>query len=219
MYSSLLKNPPAYTKDEEKALFIKWKGGDKEAIGEIIHGRARWVLSVISKMSLPPGTDQDAVFSDCIGAVFMAMKNFDVTRGLTAYLYPVIKRTAYDSSGIPTETVDCDRLLDSAGDRADSVLCLLRDAIESTPMEELNSSKRQLLQRMFDGESPAQIANVMGWSFDHAFREVQWLRQYLAWRIVSEDMSGEPWLCDRELVQLAAAFEQTRRSEGDLFSQ
>ncbi len=217
MYSSLLKDPPTYTKDEEKALFIKWRGGDKEAIGEIIHGRARWVLSVISKTPLPCGTDIDAVFSDCIGAIFMAMKNFDPDRGLTAYLYPVIKRTAYDSSGIPIETVDCDRLLDSESDRADSVLFFLRETIDATPMDELNSSKRMILKRMLDGESPAQIANAMGWSFDRSFQEVTHLRQYLAWQIVDAEMSGEPWLCDRELTSLAAAYEQTVRARGSLF--
>ncbi len=217
MFSALLKDPPVYTKDEEKALFAKWRAGDKEAIGEIIHGRARWVLSVVSKMTLPRGTDLDAVFADVIGEIFIAMRNFDPARGLTAYLYPVIKRTAYQSSGIPIETVECDRLLDNEQERADSVLCFLRDIIDATPMNELNSTHRMILKRMLDGESPAKIAHLMDWSFEKSARIVKRLRQYLAWHIVEADVSGEPWLCDRDLAKLAAEHEQVRRQEVNLF--
>lgn len=210
----LFQNAPNHTKEEEKQLIIDWRNGDRDAMNRFLHGRARWIMSVVSAVSLPIGTDRDAVFADAFSEVGLAMKNFDIERGVSAYLTPVIRCAAMRSSGIPLmDTVECDEYPVEEPAGAESIVAFLHEIIEATPTDELNKTSRMLIRRIMEGEEPSKIAHLMGWSFSKSVEQVSYLRRYLAWRIVEAGISAAPWLSDTDLKRMAAEFEEERRKE------
>lgn len=156
--------------------------------------------------------DKDALFADVMGEIFLAMGNYDLSRGLSAYLYPVIRHSAYKfakQQNKLTSDIDFNLIIDEDPGSADDVLVAINRLIESTPQDELNETARLLLRRILSGHPNAKIANMMGWSYAKTKRNVNRLRQYIAWRMVAEGMSAAPWIDDRDLTTLAAQYQET----------
>ena len=96
---------PLLKQQEKEALFVRIKGGDREAREEYIKGNLRLVLSVIKRFSASNENVDDLFQIGCIG-LMKAIDNFDISLNVKFSTYAVpmimgeIRRFLRDNSSI-----------------------------------------------------------------------------------------------------------------------
>lgn len=84
-------NLPLLTDEEKTKLFVKIRGGDKEAREQFIRGNLRLVLSIVQRFSNSGENIDDLFQIGCIGLI-KSIDNFDITMNVkfSTYAVPMI---------------------------------------------------------------------------------------------------------------------------------
>ncbi len=206
----IFRNAPVLDKAQEKEYIRLWQEEqDRDALGAVIHSRGRWVWAVLSKLPLPAWVDMDSIHADVLVEIMPALATFDNSRGLTAYLYPIVSRTAYRSAALQNKQFadfDFNYVLDEDPGEAADVIDAITAIIEETPAEELNDTAKILIRRVLAGYGVAKIAALMGWTPERTKRNVDHVRGYIAHRMLEKKQSAAPWIDDRDLEEMADVY-------------
>lgn len=206
----VFRDAPYLTKTEERDYIRLWQENqDKEVLGAVILSRGRWVWTVLKKLSLPAWVDLDAVHADVLSGLIPALKTYDCSRGLTAYLYPVVSRIAYKSAARQNQLhadINFNYILDEEQVDAADVLDVIHALVDETPAEELNDTAKILIRRVLSGYGVGKIANLMGWTPERTKRNVEHVRGYIAHKMLERGQSAAPWIDDRDLVAMADVY-------------
>lgn len=209
----LVKSSKRLTKDEEKERITRWREtGDNEILGPVIHGRVPWILRKVID-GTPDWADRDTILSDCISECFLALKNFDTSRGLTAYLSTVVRRVIGDAMSSTTEQVEIDlnKVIDETRGDATPIIDEIKYLMAAAPPEELNTNSRLIIKRILSGVSRNVISNQMEWTYDETKRNVEHYRRFIAYKMREAGVSAAPWVCDRYRDRLAAEYEASMK--------
>ena len=191
-----------------------------EVLDEIIRGRSAWIRGVVNRTNLKSWVDRDACFADALSESALSVKNFDRSRNFSSFLARVIRRACIAQQAkqnvSQTSDFDFDRHPDPQVGEAADVLNEIYGIIDSIPPEEINDSTQLVIRRVLSGHSVDEIARMMDWTITRARSAVEHVRCFIAYKMKEKGLSASPWICDGELNEMAAKYEETTRcSWGD----
>jgi DNA-directed RNA polymerase specialized sigma24 family protein len=165
---------------------------------------------------MPNWVNREDVFADVLVDILDALRSYDPNLGkLTTYLYRVVQRAAMrtmDSQRgkLAMEDVNPNLLLDGSVEPCD-IVDTIATIFGKIPDDEINEQTRQLVAMLLKGYSQSDIACKMEWSRSYTAEMVQAVRNHIAWRLVDAGYSGEPWITDSDLAEMAEAHEKSLR--------
>jgi DNA-directed RNA polymerase specialized sigma24 family protein len=211
----LFKNVPVLSKDQEDSLLEKYRGGDSESGGILVHAHAPWIDRVIGTLAIPKWISRDDLFSDIMPDVLSALRTYDRSKGTTlrTYLYVAIARSAVKASKQYETVGDLEGQDIAAPDEnVCDVIGLIGSLVAAIPDEEINETGRKLISRMLKGYDIEEIASQMGWTVADTTRMVKQTRLFIAYIMVRGGHSASPWIDDDTLSSMAE--EYLRHTEG-----
>jgi len=211
----LLKNVPKLTQEQELALLDRYRNGDSEAGGTLVHAHAPWIRNIISKVPVPSWVSQEDLFCDVMPEVLAALKTYRSENGsaLKTYLYVAIHRASVKCARIYEGNPGIDSMEIEAPEPGESgVVAAIHGLVASIPDDEINETGRKLISRMLKGYDDEEIASQMGWGVAETVSVVKHMRLYLAYIMVIVGHSAEPYISDVTLTSMAEEYERQRDS-------
>lgn len=199
----LLKDVPKISYEEQLTLIERYRDGDNEAAGTVIHANGPWINRIIGKLNVDKNIHEE-LFCDVMPNVLTALKIFDPNKSsLKTFLYLVVSRAALRAakqyeSVMPLEGEPIDERPGSC-----SIIEDVWQLFSAISPDEVNEQGRQLIIRLVKGYSQEEIAEQFGWTDNEAKQIIADIRRYMAWVLMQNEFSAEPWMSNDEINKLA----------------
>lgn len=202
----LFKNVPILTEDQEDDLLRRYRDGDSEAGGVLVHAHAPWIRNIILQMKVKPWVSHEDLFCDVMPEVLAALKTFNRngSAALKTYLYVAIHRAVVKCAKMHEMGPGIDDIELEAPEECESgVVTVIHSLVNALPDSEINETGRKLVSRMLRGYDIEEIASQMGFTVPDTIRAVEQMRRFIAYLMVVAGHSAEPFISDATLSSLA----------------
>ena len=212
---SLLSNVPVFSDEKQKLLLEQYKSGDTESGGRLIHSLAPFIWRIVQSVKSPLWIDKEEVMTDCFTACYEALLKYDPQRSsIQTYLFPVIHRKAWRSIGWQVKGSEYNLLPSDLAihgtheSNHNELIQEVQGVLDRIPRDEMNERSRQVAVLLMRGRTSGQIASAMEWDRSFTSRFIDEVRIHLAWRMVQDGVSAEPFIKNAQLRKMAMEFEE-----------
>jgi hypothetical protein len=186
---------------------------DEDCIGDLIVASELCIMRSIRSLKPPRWIDHEEVYADIMPGIVVAVRKFDpsVCR-LSTYLYKLARRLASRSISrmlsSSIETTECSEVVDRGADGSPvDVVDTVRMLFDMIPDARISEEGRKLVDRILRGSTITDISQQMGWGRDYTAIVVSEMRDEIAWRLMKNGSSAEPWIPDCQLSVMASRHE------------
>lgn len=203
---------PQLSPEQEDELLLRYREGDSDAGGVLVHANAPWIRNIIGKLKCPSWVSQEDLFCDVMPDVLAALRTYSRDKAtLKTYLYVAVTRSAVKASRLyeGAISVDDEECFAPDGGVCD-VVSTIQGLVAAVPDDEINETGRKLISRMLRGYDMDEIASQMGWEVGETQRMVENMRLFIAYIMVRAGHSADPYITDDVLVSMAEQYEEQK---------